>query len=89
MAERGGNLANNRFGFRRFLIRRSQVRTAAKRQTALCQFDPVNFAGWHSDLGGRMNNVIRRGRFFIGKSYLGHWGGAYVIMAMYKTKGVF
>ena len=36
-----------------------------------------------------MNNVIRRGRFFIGKSYLGHWGGAYVIMAMYKTKGVF
>lgn len=26
MAERGGNWANNRFGFRRFLIRRSGVR---------------------------------------------------------------
>ena len=36
-----------------------------------------------------MNNVIRRGRFFIGKSYLGHLGGACVIMVMYKTKGVF
>lgn len=36
-----------------------------------------------------MNNVIRRGRFFIGKSYLGRCGGVRVIMAMYKTKGVF
>ena len=49
----------------------------------------ANFARWRSDLGGRMNNVIRRGRFFIGKSYLGHLGGACVIMVMYKTKGVF
>ena len=36
-----------------------------------------------------MNNVIRRGRFFIGKSYLGRFWCARVIMAMYKTKGVF
>lgn len=36
-----------------------------------------------------MNNVIRRGRFFIGKSYLGRCGGARVIMAIYKNKGSF
>lgn len=40
-------------------------------------------------LGGRMNNVICRGRFFIGKSYLGRCGGARVIMAIYKNKGSF
>ena len=49
----------------------------------------ANFARWRSDLGGRMNNVICRGRFFIGKSYLGRCGGARVIMAIYKNKGSF